>query len=133
MSDIVKIKDKEFQTLVAITPEDHSTGLMYKSWPPPVMCFPYNNAAVRKFWMKNTISPLDIVFCNKGKIISICFGEPLSTKMVGPDRPSDLVIEFPAGTTKTFGFGIGDEVNLALSKQTIAKSIGSTFLAFKRG
>ena len=108
----VYINDKYFPTLVAITPEEHSQGLMFKPYPPPIMAFPYTRAEVRKFWMKNTICSLDIIFCKKNKIIAICAGQPLSTKLIGPNDPSDLVIEMPYGTANSNGFKIGDDVRL---------------------
>lgn len=125
--DIIHIKDQSFHTLVAITPEEHSTGLMHKAWPPPVMCFPYKNAAYRSFWMRNTISPLDIIFCKDNKIISIHYGEPLTTHQIGPHVPSDLVIELPHGTAAKYGFSVGDSVRLSYSQKTIARDIRTKF------
>lgn len=121
--DVVHLGSHSFPTLVAITADEHAQGLMYKKWPPPVMCFPYNCAGVRKFWMKNTISPLDIVFCHDNKIIAVCYGEPMTINQIGPDRPSDLVVELPAGTIKQCGIVVGDKVHLDYSKKTIAKDI----------
>lgn len=123
MKDIVQIAGHQFNTLVAVTADEQSTGLMYKKWPPPVMCFPFVSAGIHKFWMKNTISPLDIVFCRDNKIISICYGEPMSSKLVGPDSPCDLVVELPHGTVQNYKIGIGDEVRLSNSSQTVAKDI----------
>lgn len=123
MGDKISIKNIEFPTLVAITWEEHQRGLMWKSWPPPVMCFPYKEASVRKFWMKNTLSPLDILFCKANKIIDICHGSPLSTEQIGPEKPSDLVIELPAGTVHAHGIQIGDDVGLKLSLATIGRKI----------
>lgn len=110
-----------FPTLVAITDEEQERGLMYANWPPPVMSFPFNTEAKRKFWMKNTVSPLDIIFCKAGKIVQICSGEPLSEKFVGPNEPTDLVIELPAGTSSKHAFHPGDNVKLHLSVPTLAK------------
>lgn len=106
----VLIENYSFPTLVAQTEEDHARGLMFKPWPPPVMCFPYKKATVRKFWMKNCQSPLDIIFCRGNKIISIHKGEPHSTAMVGPNEPSDFVVELPYGTARKYGFKPGNEV-----------------------
>lgn len=121
MNDFIKIKGKKILTLIALTEEEQETGLMGKKWPPPVMSFVYKNSGLRKFWMKNTPSPLDIVFCHKNKIISICYGEPNSTKLVGPEDNCDLVIEFPYGTCHNNGFKVGDYVNLNISDHTIKK------------
>ena len=130
--DFVKIADNEFETLVAITAEEQERGLMHKKWPPPVMCFPYSYAAVRKFWMKNTVSALDVIFCRNNKIVSICYGEPLSTKTFGPDEPVDLVVEVPHGTVREHGIKIGDKVDLKMSKETIAKDIRAAIGALLR-
>lgn len=123
--DKVFIKNIEFPTLVALTWQEQERGLMWKSWPPPVMCFPYKEAVVRKFWMKNTISPLDIVFCRENKIIAICQGTPLSTDQIGPEMPSDLVVELPAGTVSAHGIQVGDDVGLKLSLASIGRKIAN--------
>ena len=70
--------------------------------------------------MKNTICPLDIVFCKDRQVISIEHGRPLSIKNIGPDLPSDLVLEFPAGFCHSVGLKIGDSVEIKYSLQTLA-------------
>lgn len=124
--DAIEIAGHKFATLVAVTPQEHETGLMWKKWPPPIMVFPYNNASIRKFWMKNTLSPLDILFCRGNKIIDICYGEPMSTKLIGPNVPTDLVIELPHGTAQTYGIRAGADVKLLFSTKTIARDINNT-------
>lgn len=128
MSDEIILGGHKFSTLVAITEDEHIKGLMHKAWPPPVMIFPYETAEVRKFWMKNTPSPLDIIFCNDNKIISINNGEPLSTKLIGPNEPSDLVVEVPLGTVNKLGIKIGDPVKINYSIYTIAKKYEKKYL-----
>ncbi len=108
----LKIGNLVFPTLVAQTPEEQAKGLMGKAWPPPIMSFIYKQASFNKYWMKNTPSPLDIVFCFNNKIISIAKGEPHSTAMVGPDVPTNLVLEFPYGTCKKYNIIAGSEVKL---------------------
>lgn len=119
--DLLNIKNHLFKTIVAVTSEEHMRGLMGRAWPPPVMAFPYDKSEYRKFWMKNCISPLDIVFCNNNKIVDICYGEPMSTKLIGPYEPVDLVVEFPHGTAEKCGFFAGDVVQLKLSSNTAAR------------
>ena len=119
--DKVIIAGKEFHTLVAMTEEEQVQGLMWKPWPPPIMAFPFDSMEKRSFWMKNTISPLDIIFCQAGKIIGIYSGEPFSKDFLGPNEPSDLVIEFPAGTAKANNFSIGDSVKLSLGISSLAR------------
>lgn len=131
MSDRVIIKGKRFDALMAITAEEIESGLMYKPWPPPVMAFPFAKADVRKFWMKNTTSPLDIVFCRAGKIIGIFAGTPLSLDHIGPDEPCDLVVEFPRGTVVRNNISIGDDVKLSYSVPTMARRLRNYYLAEK--
>lgn len=123
--DCVYIAGQSFPALVAVSLEEQMQGLMFRPWPPPVMCFPYKEAEVRKFWMKNTPSPLDILFCRGNRIISICRGEPLSTELIGPDEHSDLVIELPAGTAEEKGIKVGDSATLYYTPATAARQIVS--------
>jgi uncharacterized protein len=100
-----------FPTLLAISSDEQAQGLMHQEWPPPVMSFVYVNASVNRFWMKNTPSPLDIIFCHKGKIAEICQGEPHSTQVIG-SQLSDLVVELPRGTADSISLKIGQSVGL---------------------
>ena len=125
MDDIISIKGQVFPTLVAVTESEQQQGLMWKQWPPPIMAFPYRTAAPRRFWMKNTISPLDIIFCRANNVVGIFRGEPFSTKLVGPDEPADLVVELPAGTAEKLGLNMGDYVGFSPTKETLAKVLTS--------
>jgi len=120
--DQIIIANNAIETLVAITEEDHETGLMYKPWPTPIMTFPYDKAEIRKFWMKNCYSPLDIIFCRQGQIVAIHSGEPLSERFIGPDEPTDLVVEMPRGMAKALAVQPGQRVLLKRSIYTIAAS-----------
>ncbi|MDP2683504.1 MAG: DUF192 domain-containing protein [bacterium] len=119
--DKIHIGDNQFDTIVAVTDEEHATGLMYKPWPPPVMIFPYSVGDYRKFWMKNTPSPLDIIFVRAGKIVGIFKGEPMTTASVGPNEPTDMVVELPHGTAERLGISVGDSVVPCYSAGTIGR------------
>ena len=119
--DRVYIGGNAFDALVAVSTDEHMYGLMYRPWPPPVMVFPYKVAESRKFWMKNTPSPLDIIFVKAGKIIGIFKGEPFTAIGVGPSEPSDLVVELPYGTAKNINIAIGDDVRVYYSIDTLVK------------
>lgn len=108
----VSINNNVFPTLLAISEEEQTRGLMEQSWPPPVMSFIYTGPRVNKFWMNNTPSPLDIVFSYKGKVTQIHKGIPYSTAMIGDNTFSDLVIEYPHGTVLESGIKIGHKVDL---------------------
>jgi uncharacterized protein len=107
----VYIHDTVFPTLLAISADEQTRGLMHQEWPPPVMSFIYSSPGLNRFWMKNTPSPLDIVFCHNGKVSEICYGEPHATSVIG-SQISDLVIELPHGTVDTAGIKVGQAVGL---------------------
>ena len=107
----VYIHNTVFPTLLAISSDEQQQGLMYQEWPPPVMSFIYATPGVNRFWMKNTPSPLDIVFCHNGKVSEICYGKPHDTTAVGTQL-SDLVIELPRGTVDSAGIKVGQAVGL---------------------
>lgn len=121
--DKIVLGEHEFSTLVSLTDSEHSIGLMGQPWPPPIMTFAFNNRSIRKFWMKNTPSPLDIVFIRNAEIVSIERGEPESTRSVGPDVAVDYVVELPAGTCHAKGISVGQPAKIRLSTQTIAQRI----------
>lgn len=111
-SGYLYINNNIFPTLLAISQKEQERGLMEQSWPPPVMSFIYSIPQCNKFWMKNTPSPLDIVFAHNGVITQICYGEPYSTAMIGDDRLSDLVVEFPYGTIYSSDIKLGHKIGL---------------------
>lgn len=103
---------------VAETPEQQAIGLMYRSHLPKNrgMLFPFSPARVARFWMKNTLIPLDIIFLEDGVIkaifanVSPCQVDPCP--VYGPSFPINQVIEIPAGRAKELGLSQGDEIIL---------------------
>lgn len=128
--DSVEINGHFFTTKVAIDDSEFEQGLMFEPWPPPVMSFPFRKAGVHKFYMKNTISPLDIVFSYRGRIVHIAEGKPMSLDHLGPDSPIDLVVELPKGTVNKYGIDVGQKISLHKSLQTLARSY-SNFISGK--
>jgi uncharacterized membrane protein (UPF0127 family) len=123
-NDVVIIGENKFSTIIALTQDEHERGLMFKPWPPPVMSFPYNTAAVRKFWMKNTPSALDIIFCRGGFVIDIKHGKPYDCTLICPNSETDLVVELPHGTVEAHNISVGDPVRVKYSLDTLVKQIG---------
>jgi uncharacterized membrane protein (UPF0127 family) len=121
MNDYILVNGNKITTKLAITEDEQETGLMGQSWPPPVMSFPFETKAIRKFWMKNTPSPLDIIFCNSGRVLEIHYGEPYSQSFLGPNHPVDLVIEMPRGQAEKLGIAIGVKVKLKYSIVSLGK------------
>lgn len=110
----VRISNQEYPVLLAITRQEQQLGLMYKEPPLPCMAFIYNTPSHNSFWMKGVKAPLDLVFCNRGEIVSIARGESYSTRVIDPAVESDLVIEMPAKTCEANQIKVGDSVELDL-------------------
>lgn len=106
----VLIKDKKIDVILALSEEEQRKGLMFVEPPVPNMAFVFKRAGIHKFWMNKTPAPLDIIFCSNNRIVDICYGEPMSTRQVGPNIPVDLVIEVPFGKAKEYNINIGDFV-----------------------
>jgi len=111
-SSTLFVNGNKIPTLLAISDIEQQIGLMNRYELPPSMSFIYSSPKINKFWMKSTPCPLDIVFCCAGRVLEICKGEPYSTKMIGPNLPTDLVVEFPHGTCNRLGIGIGDQISI---------------------
>jgi len=122
-SGYLYIKNDVFPTLLAISASEQAKGLMHEPFPPPIMSFIYSYAGINNFWMKDTPSPLDIVFCHKGRINQICHGIPFSTEIISGNCPSNLIVEFPAGTVKQCGIKIGDDIGLIKPTELELKTI----------
>jgi uncharacterized membrane protein (UPF0127 family) len=108
----VVINHKEYPVNLAITGEEQARGLMFQRPPVENMAFLYFAPGYHPFWMKNTLAPLDIVFCNNGEVIDIQHGEPLSLASIGPSSDTDLVLEFNLGFAAKEGIKIGSKVVL---------------------
>lgn len=108
----IYVYNNVFSTLLALSEKEQSIGLMNQEWPPPIMSFVYGSPKINKFWMHNTPSPLDIVFCYNDKVSQICYGEPYSTAMIGDNTFSNLVIELPHGTVESSGIKVGQSAGL---------------------
>jgi hypothetical protein len=118
-SGYIYIGENVFDSLLAISNEEQTKGLMGEKPPVPVMSFIYPTPRINKFWMKDTPAELDIVFASNNKISQVCRGIPFSTQIIGNDTESDLVVELPYGTISSLGIKVNNSVGLL--KPTIAE------------
>jgi uncharacterized membrane protein (UPF0127 family) len=101
---------------VADQPNEQRLGLMQRPALPPLrgMWFPFKPARPLRFWMLNTLAPLDMVFVHQDEVIAIEAEVPtcpaLPCKSFGPMADADSVIELRAGEAKRLGLAIGDAV-----------------------
>jgi uncharacterized protein len=104
----------------ANTPEEQQIGLMLRTSMPVNhgMVFNFTPPVPARFWMKNTLIPLDMLFVRAGKIKNIqadvppCKADPCPN--YGPDNQEliDRVIELNAGAAQKLGLKVGDSVNV---------------------
>jgi uncharacterized membrane protein (UPF0127 family) len=104
---------------VAASPRTREIGLMHRKTLAPndgmIFFFPKNEPM--KFWMKNTLIPLDIVFIDAAqRIVFIAHAQPLDETPVGPDIPIRTVIEIDGGRATKDGIKVGDKVRYDVQK-----------------
>jgi uncharacterized membrane protein (UPF0127 family) len=103
-----------FSVELAVTPEEHERGLMFRKELPEGrgMLFDFKTEQPVEFWMHNTYIPLDIIFIRgDGRILRIAENaEPLSDKHIPSGGPIRGVLEVIGGTAKKLGIAPGDRV-----------------------
>ena len=105
---------------VAATSQQQSKGLMFRPELPANrgMLFPFSQARIARFWMKDVPVALDMVFLRNGKVIAIsgsvppCKTRPEECPLYGPDTFVDSVIELRAGRARELNLTVGDEVKI---------------------
>jgi uncharacterized membrane protein (UPF0127 family) len=89
-------------------------GLMYRQYmaPDAGMLFLMDAEDTHRFWMKNTLIPLDILFIGKDlRVVGILHDmKPHDTAPKGVAQPSLYVLEVNAGWSKLHGVGPGSSV-----------------------
>lgn len=103
-----------FQVTLADTPEEQKRGLMFVEKLPPQngMLFPIKPPRQARFWMRNTLIPLDMIFIKPGGIIGQIVTRrdtQSDARTVSVDAVSG-VLELNAGEAARLRIGIGDRV-----------------------
>jgi uncharacterized membrane protein (UPF0127 family) len=77
------------------------------------MLFQFPDVAERGFWMRNTPSPLDIIYIDpRGRIVSIAKNAtPQSDTVIPSNGPASGVLELRAGRADEIGAQPGDKVS----------------------
>lgn len=108
----------QFTVEVASTVDAQERGLMYRTniGPNGGMLFaPYppegGPGKAASFWMKNTPTPLDIIFIKDGTIVNIAENTiPYSEDPVASEGTVNAVLELVGGRSAELGIGPGDKV-----------------------
>ncbi|MGE0332511.1 MAG: DUF192 domain-containing protein [Ramlibacter sp.] len=85
---------------VAVTPEQRSTGLMFRKDMPQHegMLFVFAQPTVQCFWMKNTLLPLTAAFvADDGSIVNLADMKPQTTDSHCSAKPVRYVLEMNQG------------------------------------
>lgn len=110
----VEIKGHDFQVELAKTDKDKEIGLSkYESIPQDKgMLFVFTKPGFYPFWMKNMKFPIDIIFIDNNKIVTIYENLPINKLTIySPTQSSDKVLEINANLSKKYGFKVGDSVS----------------------
>ena len=119
----VTIDNQTFSVEIATTSAEQQQGLSGRNSLPQDqgMLFIFKTPDRYAFWMKGMKFPLDIVFINKNKIVSISHDVPApkdtneaNLPVYTPDSPADQALEINAGLAKKFDFQKGDDVGVKL-------------------
>jgi uncharacterized membrane protein (UPF0127 family) len=90
----------QIDTQVAVSPEQHQIGLMYRTEMPQAegMLFVFPNPSKQCFWMKNTLLPLTAAFvADDGSIVNLEDMKPQTTDSHCSLKPVRYVLEMNQG------------------------------------
>ncbi|MGH9316451.1 MAG: DUF192 domain-containing protein [Thermoanaerobaculia bacterium] len=106
-----------YRVELARTPEELAQGLMFRESLPEHtgMLFLFPASEVHKFWMKNTMIPLDMVWMDaEGKVLFVsastppCRTDPCPT--YGPELPAGSVLEIAGGVASREKVTVGSTI-----------------------
>jgi uncharacterized membrane protein (UPF0127 family) len=101
---------------VARTAPERRRGLMYRRGlaPDAGMLFVYPDAAPRRFWMRHTSIPLDMIFVDRElRVLGVVdSARPDSDELLGVDGDAQFVLEVRAGFARAHGIVPGTPVRL---------------------
>jgi uncharacterized membrane protein (UPF0127 family) len=104
----------QIDTQLALTPEQHATGLMFRKEMPSQegMLFVFPSPSKQCFWMKNTILPLTAAFvADDGTIVNLADMKPQTTDSHCSDKPVRYVLEMNQGWFAKKGLKAGSKLS----------------------
>lgn len=106
---------RTLQVELAETPEERSTGLMYRRSlePDHGMLFDFGGDRPISMWMKNTYIPLDMIFIGGDRRVKHIARQatPLSERTIQSPVPARYVLEVKGGRSAELGIAPGDVVS----------------------
>ena len=110
---------------IADSPEERAAGLMFRKslGKNKGMLFVFPDSAVRNFWMKNTLIPLDMVFIAENMtIVKIHRAVPCSSEpcpLYNSGKSAKYVLEVNANLTSAYGIHEGSAAKVSLPTQLL--------------
>lgn len=120
----VTIDNHAFSVEVATTSAQLQKGLSGRATLPKDqgMLFIFKSSARYPFWMKDMKFPLDMIFINNNKIVTIFQNVPVPQQgktnlpIYAPTSPANQILEINAGLVKQYDFKKGDTVKVDLKQ-----------------
>ena len=107
-------RSRNYTVELAINPEDQRVGMMFrkKIAPNTGMLFLFDGEETRRFWMKNTLVPLDMLFIRRDGVIHHIhhMAKVKSLKHISSQGKVTAVLEIMGGEAEKLGINIGDRV-----------------------
>ncbi|CAN5119676.1 hypothetical protein BH09PSE3_BH09PSE3_20240 [soil metagenome] len=107
-------KTHRFKVEIARTEAEQARGLMFRPHidPDGGMIFPMNPARFASFWMKNTVSSLDLLFIRSDGTIARIAADavPYSLDPIDSGEPVAAVLELAGGRAAELGISEDDKV-----------------------
>ena len=108
----------DFDVEMALTEQQQTVGLMFRTTIPPAggMLFDWGAPRDSTMWMRNTVSPLDMVFINADGTVRRVVEDtvPESLAVIESRGPVRATLELAAGTAKRLNIHAGDKVEQRL-------------------
>lgn len=113
---------RELTVAVRDTSEEQAKGLGGCKYIPKYsgMYFVFSEPALRTFWMKDMLLPIDIIWIQQGVVVGIEKNVPNMPPRTPDSKlprytstmPVDGVLEVPAGKAGEYGIRVGSELNI---------------------
>jgi len=114
---VIRVHDHPITVWLAVTPDTREEGLM---WVPAEqlpddrgMLFVFPDEQLLSFWMKNTITPLDIAYARmNGEVVTVHTMPPLTLRTFPSYEPAIFALEMREGTFARLGLKPGTRLDI---------------------
>lgn len=112
----ITIRNQTFTVSIASSMQEQEKGLSDRASLPQNqgMYFPFSSPGFYAFWMKDMKFPLDIIFINNGKVVTVYKdlqpGVGNNPPIYKPYQPANAVLEINAGLANKYTISHGDIV-----------------------